>query len=111
VPVGKSGGLGNAGYAVAPGRLVRFEGLLQIQSDRNLRLAEICAALGVSDRTLRSLYAEHLGMSPTSYLRLRWMSLIYRALGRLPKSIRRPRSPWGISRFLSGAMEPRMLRS
>ena len=62
--------------------LVRFEGLLQAQPKRNLRMAEICAALGVADRTLRTLCAEHLGMSPTRYLRLRQMSLVHRTLWR-----------------------------
>jgi AraC-like DNA-binding protein len=62
--------------------VARFEGLLQAQPDRHLRMAEICEALGVSDRTLRSLCAEQLGMSPTSYLRLRRTSLVYRALWR-----------------------------
>ena len=60
--------------------VVRFEGLLQAQSERNLRIGEISAALGVSDRTLRSVCAEHLGMSPTSYLRLSRISLVHRAL-------------------------------
>jgi AraC-like DNA-binding protein len=62
--------------------LVRFEALLQAQPEGKLRLAEICAALGVSDRTLRSLCAQHLGMSPTRYLRLRRMALVYRTLSR-----------------------------
>src|SRR5271156_2672629 len=43
--------------------VVRFEGLLQAQPERDLRMAEICAALGISERTLRSVCAEHLGMS------------------------------------------------
>ncbi len=62
--------------------VVRFEGLLQARPERNLRIAEICAALGVSERLLRSLCAEHLGRSPTSYLRLRRMSLVHRTLCR-----------------------------
>jgi AraC-like DNA-binding protein len=62
--------------------VVRFEGLLQAQPDRKLHKAEICGALDVSDRTLRSLCAEQLGVSPTSYLRLRRMSLVYRTLRR-----------------------------
>jgi AraC-like DNA-binding protein len=62
--------------------VVRFEGLLQAQPERNLRIEEICTALSVSDRTLRSVCAEHLGMSPTSYLRLRRMSLVHRTLWR-----------------------------
>jgi AraC-like DNA-binding protein len=59
----------------------RYESLLETQPDRNLRKAEICAALGVDDRLLRSLCTEHLGMSPAGYLRLRRMSLVRRALG------------------------------
>lgn len=60
--------------------LARFQDLLQAQPDRNLPLAEISATLGVSDRLLRSLCAEHLGMSPSGYLRLRRMSLVHRTL-------------------------------
>jgi AraC-like DNA-binding protein len=59
----------------------RFESLVQTQPDRNLRMAEICAALGVPDRLVRSLCAKHLGMSPTGYVRLHRMSLVRRALG------------------------------
>ena len=60
----------------------RFESLLESQPDRNLRMAEICAALGVSDRLLRSLCIKHLGMRPTGYVRLHRMSLVRRALRR-----------------------------
>jgi AraC-like DNA-binding protein len=62
--------------------VVRFERLFEAQRGWNLRMAEICAALGVSERLLRNLCAEHLGMSPTSYLRLHRISLAHRALGR-----------------------------
>jgi AraC-like DNA-binding protein len=58
--------------------LARFEGLLQTQPF--FRVAEICATLGVSDRMLRSLCEEHLGMSPSSYHRLRRMQQVHRAL-------------------------------
>lgn len=60
----------------------RFEALLQAQPDRNLRMAEIREALGVSGRLLRSLCSEHLGMGPTAYIRLRRMSLVRRDLRR-----------------------------
>ena len=60
----------------------RFEDLVQSRPERNLRMAEICAVLGVSGWLLRSLCTEHLGMSPTGYVRLRRMSLVRRALGR-----------------------------
>ena len=62
--------------------MVRFEGLLQAQPNQNLPIEEICTGLDVSERTLRTLCAEQLGMSPTGYLRLRRMSLVQRALGR-----------------------------
>jgi AraC-like DNA-binding protein len=59
---------------------VRFESLIQTQLDRNPRMAEICSALGVSDRTLRQCCEEQLGTSPTRYLRLCRMQLVRRAL-------------------------------
>ena len=62
--------------------LGRFEDLLNAQPHRTLPIAEICAALGVSDRLLRTLCSEHLGMGPSAYIRLRRMSLVRRALGR-----------------------------
>jgi len=43
-------------------------------------LAEICAATGVSERTLRNCCQEHLGMAPIRYLWLRRMHLARRAL-------------------------------
>jgi AraC-like DNA-binding protein len=58
--------------------LAQFEDLLQMQPF--LGVAEICGGLGVSDRTLRSLCEEHLGVSPSSYLRLRRMQQVHRAL-------------------------------
>jgi AraC-like DNA-binding protein len=60
--------------------MVDFEGLLETHPDRNPRVAEISAALGVSDRLLRLLCAEHLGISGTGYIRLRRMSLVRRVL-------------------------------
>ena len=61
--------------------LGRFEDLLQAEPARNLRMAEICSALAVSDRQLRILCAGHLGIKPIAYIRLRRMSLVRRALG------------------------------
>jgi AraC-like DNA-binding protein len=58
--------------------LARFEGLLQMQSF--FRVDEICAVLAVSEQTLRSCCEEHLGVSPSSYLRLYRMQQVYRAL-------------------------------
>ena len=61
--------------------MVRFEELLRSRQSSKL-LSEICTVLQVSDRRLRQLCAQHLEMSPTSYDRLRRMSLVRQALRR-----------------------------
>lgn len=58
----------------------RFEQMLEEHADQPLYIAEICAAIGVTDRTLRLHCADHLGMSPHRYLWLRRMNLARRAL-------------------------------
>jgi len=58
----------------------RLENFLEANRDRTLHLTDLCAAAGASDRTLRILCQEHLGMSPTRYLWLRRMHLARRAL-------------------------------
>lgn len=58
----------------------RFEQLLEANQDQPLYLTEICAAIGVTDRTLRLHCQEHLGMGPHRYLWLRRMHLARRAL-------------------------------
>lgn len=58
----------------------RFERVLEENRDTPLYIPEICAAIGVADRTLRLHCLEHLGMSPHRYLWLRRMHLARRAL-------------------------------
>jgi len=58
----------------------RLENFLEANPDRTLHLTDLCAAAAASDRTLRILCQEHLGMSPTRYLWLRRMHLARRAL-------------------------------
>jgi AraC-like DNA-binding protein len=58
--------------------LARFEDLLQAEPFG--RVIEICAALGVSTRTLRICCEEQLGMGPTEYVHRRRMQLVHRAL-------------------------------
>ena len=58
----------------------RFEQVLQANMDQPLYVAELCAQLGVPDRTLRAQCREHLGMSPHRYLWLRRMHMARRAL-------------------------------
>jgi AraC-like DNA-binding protein len=60
--------------------LARLEDLLSANSDRPLYLAEICTAIGVSERTLRLCCQEQLGIGPIQYLWLRRMNLAHGAL-------------------------------
>ena len=58
--------------------LARFEDLLV--AEPSLPLVNICAALGVSDRSLRECCKKHLAMGPSSYRRLCGMQQVHRAL-------------------------------
>jgi AraC-like DNA-binding protein len=60
--------------------LARFVEFLEANPDRPLYLTEICAAIGVAERTLRACCEDHLGMGPIRYLTLRRMHLVRRAL-------------------------------
>jgi AraC-like DNA-binding protein len=57
-----------------------FEQLLEANPGSPLYVGDICAAIGVPERTLRSYCMEHLGMSPHRYLWLRRMTLVRHAL-------------------------------
>jgi AraC-like DNA-binding protein len=58
----------------------RFRELLDANLDRTLYLPEVCAALGVSHRTLSYCCQELTGMPPKRYFYLRRMHLVRRAL-------------------------------
>jgi AraC-like DNA-binding protein len=58
----------------------RFRRVLDENPDRALFIPEICAAIGVPDRTLRLCCQDHLGMGPKKYLLLRRINLAQRAL-------------------------------
>jgi AraC-like DNA-binding protein len=60
--------------------VARFEDFLAANPDRPLYLTEICAAIGVAERTLRASCETHLGMGPIRFLTLRRMHLVHRAL-------------------------------
>ena len=64
----------------------RFEEVVAKNCDRPLYLAEICAAVGVNERTLRACCEEHLGMGPIRYPWIRRMHLTRRALLRADPS-------------------------
>jgi len=58
----------------------RFEEVLAANCDRPMYLADICTAVGASERTLRASCEERLGMGPIRYLWLRRMHLARRTL-------------------------------
>ena len=62
--------------------ITRFEDFLAEHPDRPLYLTEICAGIGVAERTLRASCEQHLGMGPIRFLTLRRMHLVRRALVR-----------------------------
>jgi AraC-like DNA-binding protein len=64
----------------------RFDEYLKTHPDRPLYLPEICAAIGVAERSLRAVCDEHLGMGPIRFLTLRRMHLVQRALSRADPS-------------------------
>jgi AraC-like DNA-binding protein len=58
----------------------RFRRVLEEHPTRPIYVPEICAAIGVPDRTLRLCCQEHLAMSPKHYLMRRRMHLVRKAL-------------------------------
>jgi AraC-like DNA-binding protein len=66
----------------------RLEEFLEANPNTPLLLTEICAAVGVAERTLRAACEGHLGMGPIRYLTLRRMHLVRRALSRADSSIK-----------------------
>jgi AraC-like DNA-binding protein len=66
--------------------IARFEEFMETRPGQPLYLTEICAAIGVAERTLRVACEEHLGMGPIRFLSLRRMHLVHRALQRADSS-------------------------
>jgi AraC-like DNA-binding protein len=58
----------------------RFEQMLEAQQDDSLYITDVCAGIGVSERTLRMHCQEQLRMGPHRYLWLRRMNLARHAL-------------------------------
>jgi AraC-like DNA-binding protein len=85
--------------------IARYEEFLASRTNEPVYLAEICAAIAVSERTLRKCCQEYLGMSPVRYLWLRRMHLARRALLRAEATsttvteIATERGFWELGRF------------
>ena len=83
--------------------LARFEDVLAAKPF--LPITEICATLGVSERSLRGCCKQHLGIGPASYRRLRAMQQVYRALRKgdpdaaSVSEVARRHGFWGLGRF------------
>jgi AraC-like DNA-binding protein len=78
----------------------RFEHVLATRPARQMPVAELCAATGVSERALRSCCAEFLGISPSRYLRLRRLRLAHIALrsdGSIPINVAEVARRYGFS--------------
>jgi transcriptional regulator GlxA family with amidase domain len=60
--------------------VARFLKFLAAHPNRPLYLTEICAAIFVSERTIRAACEEHLGIGPIRYLTLRRMHQVRQAL-------------------------------
>ncbi len=64
----------------------RYEQVLAKQSEQQLKIPELCAAIGVSERTLRTCCEKFLGMSPAQYIRLQRLTKVRAALRRVDAS-------------------------
>jgi AraC-like DNA-binding protein len=60
----------------------RFHRVIEEHPDRALYVPEICEALGVAERTLRTCCQQQLGASPKQYLLARRMHLAQREVRR-----------------------------
>jgi AraC-like DNA-binding protein len=60
--------------------MVRFEEVLAAHPNRSLPMPELCALIGVTERTLRSCCAEFLGICPSRYMLLRRLKAVRIAL-------------------------------
>jgi AraC-like DNA-binding protein len=58
----------------------RARDYLKAHSSRPVYQADLCAELGIADRSLRRLFVEYFGVSPGRYLRLRRLNQARRAL-------------------------------
>jgi AraC family ethanolamine operon transcriptional activator len=53
---------------------------IERQDGKYLTVADLAAAAGVSERTLRAVFQDYFGMGPLTYLKLRTLNLVHKAL-------------------------------
>jgi AraC-like DNA-binding protein len=58
----------------------RFQAVVEGAPDKAIFLSELCAAIGVTERTLHRCCHEHLGIGPSRFLLLRRLHLARRRL-------------------------------
>ena len=56
--------------------MTRFESALRMDFGKQPSLSELCATIGVPERTLRDCCVKSLGVSPCQYMRLRRLNLV-----------------------------------
>jgi AraC-like DNA-binding protein len=62
--------------------MLRFEDSLRAGGNWRTDIPDMCAAVGVPDRTLRAYCQAQLGMAPSRYIQLRRLQMTHRALGK-----------------------------
>jgi AraC-like DNA-binding protein len=78
----------------------RFEEVLETCIELPPHMADICAVVGVPERTLRMCCAEILGMCPSRYVQLRRLNMVHAALRRVhptKTSVAELAKPYGFS--------------
>lgn len=79
--------------------LRRLRRLLEDNPERALYIPEVCAAIGVPERTLRACCVANLGTSPKQYLTLRRLHLARRALLRGDGTVTETATAFGFWHF------------
>jgi len=62
------------------GIMARLEEVLAVQAGQILEVRELCAIVGVAERTLKACCDAFLGISPRRYLQLRRLKLVRAAM-------------------------------
>ena len=82
--------------------MARFELALTTDLGTQLNMPELCANIGVTERTLRMCCTEMLGMSPTRYHLMRRLNMVRSALRRAPATANVAEIAFGYQFFALG---------